>query len=196
VEAFQLLKKSKVDLLFLDIEMPRMNGLELVKSLQHKPEVIITTAYREYAVEGFELDVLDYLVKPIPIDRFLASIDRFINKMEALHKGDIVLRDSIFVRADRKELKIQLDEVLYVEGLKDYVKIVMRGSQVMTKVSIGHFEEKLPATKFVRVHKSFIVAIDKITAYTAHDVEIGEIEIPIGRVYKDTFRDRMQFLAD
>ncbi len=193
-QAFGLLKSTQVDLLFLDIEMPQMNGLDLVKSLSHKPEIIITTAYREYAVEGFELEVLDYLVKPIPFNRFLQSIDRFLNKRELKETPRSGTGDAIYVRADRKEVKVRFDEILYVEGLKDYCKIVMGDRQVLTKVSIGHFQAQLPSGQFIRVHKSFVVAIGKISAYTAHDVEIGSIEIPIGRVYKEAFRNRMRIV--
>ncbi len=192
VRAFGMLKNTHVDLLFLDIEMPQINGLELMKTLSHKPEIIITTAYREYAVEGFELDVLDYLVKPIPFNRFLQSIDRFLKNKEQNEYEAPGVQDAVYVRSDRKEIKVRFDEILYVEGLKDYVKIVSLDRHILTKISIGHFEEKLPSSKFIRMHKSFIVAIDMITAYTALDVEIGEIEIPIGRVYKEAFRERMR----
>jgi len=191
LEAFRQLKENEIDLLFLDIEMPQITGLELVKSLSHTPEIIITTAYREYAVEGFALDVLDYLVKPIPFSRFLQSIDRFLNKREPSRTEVSGARDAIYVRADRKEVKIEIEEILYIEGMKDYCKIVLTDHQVLTKVSIGLFELRLPLGQFIRVHKSFVVAINKITAYTSHDVEIGEIEIPIGRVYKETFRESM-----
>jgi two-component system, LytTR family, response regulator len=192
IKAFEILKDAQFDLLFLDIEMPGINGLELAKTLSHIPEIIVTTAYREYAVEGFELNVLDYLVKPIPFGRFLLSIDRFLNKKDKSEGTELISTDAIYVRADRKEVRICFDDILYVEGLKDYIKIVMPDRQVLTKFSIGHFQSKLPPDRFVRVHKSFVVAIDKITAYTAHDVEIGEIEIPVGRVYKEAFRMRMQ----
>lgn len=192
VEAFGMLKTEKIDLLFLDIEMPQINGLELVKTLSRKPEIIITTAYREYAVEGFELDVLDYLVKPIPFNRFLRSVDRFLNK--GIKKSEVVSNTNggVYVRSDRKDVRVRFDDILYVEGLKDYCKIVMRDRQVLTKISIGNFESQLPVSQFTRVHKSFLVAISKITAYTSHDVEIGKIEIPVGRVYKEAFRKRMR----
>ena len=143
-------------------------------------------------MEGFELEVLDYLVKPIPFNRFLQSIDRFLNKKKEYENSSAGIKDGIYVRADRKEVKIRFDEILYVEGLKDYCKIVMPERQVLTKVSIGHFESQLPASQFMRIHKSFVVAIKRITAYTAHDIEIGKIEIPIGRVYKEAFRARMR----
>ncbi|MDN5202352.1 LytTR family DNA-binding domain-containing protein [Fulvivirgaceae bacterium BMA10] len=193
--AFSKLKTEQVDLLFLDIEMPDINGLELIKILQQKPEIIITTAYREFAVEGFELDVLDYLVKPIAFDRFLKAIDKFQNKVGPKVTATFSPEESheyIVVRADRKHLKISLNNIKYVEGLKDYVKIFLEDGEIFTKMSIGNFEHLLPSDQFIRVHKSFIVAKNKITAYTAFDVEIGEKEIPISRTYKELFRLTMK----
>ncbi|MEZ4828442.1 MAG: LytTR family DNA-binding domain-containing protein [Bacteroidia bacterium] len=188
VEAFSILKTQKPDLLFLDIEMPGFSGLELIAYMNEKPEVILTTAYREYAVEGFELNVLDYLVKPIPFSRFAQAIDRFLEKKQRVSPSVQEDSEAIFVRADRKTMRIELRDILYIEGVKDYVKIVLHDRKILTKESIGNFMSRLPQPQFVRIHKSFIVARDKITAYTAHDIEIGKIEIPIGRIYKHVFR--------
>jgi DNA-binding LytR/AlgR family response regulator len=190
VEALMRIKDLQPDLIFLDIQMPDITGLELIESIRHKPEIIITTAYREYAVEGFELCVLDYLVKPIPFKRFVKAIDKFLE--QKLSHQDNPAPDNatfIFVKADRKTVKIALDEILYVEGVKDYVRIVLRTQKIMTKVSICNFFKELPKEYFIQVHKSFIVAKNKITAYTAHDVEIGDVEIPLGRMYKEEFLD-------
>jgi DNA-binding LytR/AlgR family response regulator len=188
VEALAQIKWLKPDLVFLDIEMPELSGLELIESLHHKPEIIITTAYREFAVEGFELRVLDYLVKPVSFKRFAKAMDIFLEEMAA-HTPASFQNESpfLFVKADRKTLKVPIEDILYVEGVKDYVKIVMPHQNIITKISIGHLYEGLPPDRFVQVHKSFIVAKNKITAYTAHDVEIGGVEIPIGRVYKESF---------
>ena len=188
VEALTQIKHLQPDLLFLDIEMPDINGLELIKSMQHRPQIIITTAYRDFAVEGFELHVLDYLVKPIPFTRFVQAIDKFLEaKIPAPAEPSLVGPTCIFVKADRKTIRINLDEILYIEGMKDYVKIVLSNQKIMSKASIGNFFEELPHERFLRVHKSFIVNRSKITAFTALDVEIGEMEIPIGRQYKDAF---------
>lgn len=193
IDAILQIKKLQPDLLFLDIEMPELTGLELIESIQHKPEIIITTAYREYAVEGFELNVLDYLVKPIPFKRFVKAIDKFLeHKMVAISSPVAAEQAFILVKADRKTLKIAVDDILYVEGVKDYVKIVLPTQKIITKASIGHFMKELPEGRFVQVHKSFIVAKNKITAYTAHDVEIEEVEIPIGRVFKESFLKEME----
>jgi two-component system, LytTR family, response regulator len=188
VEAISRIKRLQPDLLFLDIEMPEITGLELIESIQHKPAIIITTAYREFAVEGFELNVLDYLVKPIPFKRFAKAIDKFLELKITANAAPLQVDSSfIFVKANHKTVRVELDEILYIEGVKDYVKIVLPTQKVITKVSIGNFFEELPKDGFLRIHKSFIVSRKKITAFTAHDVEIGEFEIPIGRVYKEDF---------
>jgi DNA-binding LytR/AlgR family response regulator len=188
LEAITQIKLLLPDLLFLDIQMPEITGLELIESIQHKPQIILTTAYREYAVEGFELNVLDYLVKPIPFKRFVKAIDRFLEqKLPPATLPPATDPTSLFVKADRKTIKIELGDILYVEGVKDYVKIVLPAQKIITKVSIGNFFKDLPKDRFVQVHKSFIVAKDKISAYTAHDVEINGLEIPIGRMYKEEF---------
>lgn len=188
MKAYAQLKTLQPDLLFLDIEMPEITGLELLETLNLKPEIIITTAYREFAVEGFDLNVLDYLVKPIPFKRFVKAIDKFLNSKAPVNAAleEDALR-FIFVKAERKNIKIFLEEILYIEGLKDYVKIVLANKNVLTKQSIGNFLKELPNNQFMRIHKSFIVNKSKITAFTKHDVEIGDLEIPIGRVYKEEF---------
>lgn len=194
IEAFVQFKNTQVDLLFVDIEMPDFNGLEFIKSLKNKPEIIITTAYRNFAVQGFDLNILDYLVKPIPLERFMQSIDKFIDKNSNHHQNNtqVEQQEFIIVRADRKNIKLFLKDILYVEGLKDYVKIILKDKQILTKQSIGVFEKNLTPKHFFRIHKSFIVALDKITAYTTYDVEIERIEIPIGRSYKKIFLKLMQ----
>ncbi|MEZ5040772.1 MAG: LytTR family DNA-binding domain-containing protein [Saprospiraceae bacterium] len=188
LEALTLVKQQQPDLLFIDIQMPDLSGLDLIEAMQSSPDIVITTAYREYAVEGFELNVLDYLVKPIPFKRFVKAIDKFLNQQQVKAKvGEVFDEKEIFVKADRKTIKLVLADILYVEGVKDYVKIVLEKQTILTKVSIGNFLKTLPEDQFIRIHKSFIVAKQKITAYTAHDVEINKLEIPIGRIYKEAF---------
>jgi len=191
LQAIMQIKALQPDLLFLDIEMPEMTGLELLSSIRNKPAVIITTAYREFAVEGFEMNVLDYLVKPIAFKRFVMAIDKFFEKGSTL-ENTTAAPDVLLVKADRKTLRIELDKILYIEGVKDYVKIVTTTERVITKISIGNILKDLPQDQFLQVHKSFIVAKDKITAYTAQDVEISDIQIPIGRVYKEEVMRRLQ----
>ncbi len=193
VDALQQIKQLKPDLIFLDIEMPEITGLDFIQSLQNKPDIIITTAYREYAVEGFELNVLDYLVKPIPFKRFVIAIERFLESQQTQVLAPMPAESpSILVKSDRKTIKILVDDILYIEGVKDYVKIVLPTQKIMTKISIGNFFKTLPTAGFVQVHKSFVVAKNKISAYTAHDVEIGGQEIPLGRIYKEDFLKKME----
>ncbi len=188
VEALAQIKRLQPDLLFLDIEMPDITGLELIKSMQHRPQIIITTAYRDFAVEGFELNVLDYLVKPIPFNRFVKAIDKFLEtKMPAADETATAGPSFIFVKADRKTIRLNLEDILVVEGVKDYVKIILPDHKIMTKVSIGNFLKELPPERFIQVHKSFIVNRSKITAFTAQGVELGEHVIPVGRVYREAF---------
>jgi len=198
LQALGEIKALQPDLLFLDIQMPELTGLDLIESMQIKPAIIITTAYREYAVEGFELNVLDYLVKPIPFKRFIKAIDRFLEQKIGRAPIATALAPTppdpvafLLIKADRKTIKVALDDILYVEGVKDYVKIVLRDQKILTKTSIGNFMKDLPVERFVRIHKSFIVAIDKIDAYTAHDVEVQKLELPIGRMYKEGFEEVM-----
>ena len=199
LQALGQIKTLQPDLLFLDIQMPELTGLDLIESIQNKPAIIITTAYREYAVEGFELNVLDYLVEPIPFKRFIKAIDKFLEQKlpKAIAEPSPVSPTPaeatfLLIKAERKTIKVAIDDILYVEGVKDYVKIVLRDQKIMTKTSIGNFFNELPAERFVRIHKSFVVAIDKIEAYTAHDVEIQKMELPIGRMYKEAFVGLME----
>jgi DNA-binding LytR/AlgR family response regulator len=171
--------------------MPGLTGLEFLQSLRDKPEVILTTAYREFALEGFELDVADYLLKPVSFDRFLKAIGKFhtrVRRTEVLETpaGQAVEGEAphLFVRADRKNVKVLLDDILYVESLKDYVRIATPQGKITTKETITHFEEVLPGDRFLRVHRSFIVAKDKITAHSADGLDIGKTPIPVGRMYK------------
>jgi DNA-binding LytR/AlgR family response regulator len=185
-EAMAQIRLLQPDLLFLDIEMPELTGLELITAIRNMPEIIITTAYRDFAVEGFEMNVLDYLVKPVSFKRFVMAMDKFFEKQKSPEAGaPATTAEVLQVRADRKFLRIPLDRILYIEGVKDYVRIVTPTEKTMTRVSIGHIYKDLPTDRFIQVHKSFIVARDKITAYTAQDVQLGDIEIPIGRTYKE-----------
>lgn len=192
VAALAAIKESKPDLLFLDIAMPDLTGLELLAAMQYKPAVILTTAYRDYAVEGFDLKVLDYLVKPVSFKRFAQAIDKFLELQSNITPTKKENSDHILIKADRKTVRIDFGEILYIEGVKDYVRIVTNHQRLITKVSIGHLLKELPAGDFLQVHKSFIVAKDKISAFTAHDVEIGGVEIPIGRVFKEGFEKEMR----
>lgn len=199
MEAFEVLKREAIDLLFLDIQMPGITGIDFIRSLQDPPGVILTTAYRDYAVESYELNVIDYLLKPITIERFFKSINKYFDSLA--HASATAVRtthtegekdDVIYVNANRKHVKIRFREVLFAESLKDYVCIHIPGQRIMTKDKISTFEKKLPAY-FLRVHRSYIVNTQKITAYTAHDIEIDGHEIPIGISYK---KEVMRFFRE
>lgn len=187
--AFEQLKTSSIDLIFLDIEMPLLSGLDFVKTLKNPPKIIFTTAYRNYAIESYELEVIDYLLKPISFTRFFKAINRYKTIANPLivvpeDKETLNKHDHLYVNSNKKFIKIKFEEILYVESMKDYVRVHLQDSAIMTKDSITNFELKLP-DGFLRIHRSFIVNTNKITAFTKVDVEIGDKEIPIGASYKD-----------
>lgn len=192
IDAFNFLQEKPVDLLFLDIEMPQVTGIELLKSLKNKPRVILTTAYREYAFEAFDLDVVDYMLKPISFDRFLRAIAKVKQLKEPLDVSfeptdDIQSFDEayIYLRENREMLKIFLKDIIYIESLRDYVRVKTTKQEVITYQKISYLEQKLPQSKFVRVHRSFMVAIDKVSSYTPMSVKVASIDIPVGRNYKN-----------
>jgi DNA-binding LytR/AlgR family response regulator len=189
VEALQLMQKEKIDLLFLDIEMPVLKGNDFYKHLITKPKVIFTTAYRDYALDGFELSAVDFLLKPIVLRRFMAAIEKFLasTKENKVHMVTPPKEDFIYIQHNKKHIKVQLDEILYIESMKDYIRIQLSNNKITVKHAIGAFEEKLD-DRFLRVHRSFLVNTHKITAYTKQDIEVGTQEIPIGQLYKkETF---------
>ena len=185
--ALEWMKKQKIDLIFLDISMPFISGLNFIKTLQNPPAVILTTAHKEFAVESYELNVLDYLLKPISFERFLKAINKLdIQASEPARRAHEETSNDVFiyVKSEKKNLKILLNEILFIESLKDYIKIHLQNkTTVITQVQISAIEQRLPDS-FLRIHRSFIVAKDKVTAYTQHDLEIGKHQIPIGRSYK------------
>lgn len=186
-EAMKFLKAEPIDLLFLDIQMPKLSGTGFLSTLQHPPKVIFTTAYKEYATDAFELDAVDYLLKPISLERFLKAINK-LNNYDAPPPPEKVVSTEgsgfLYFRAQRKMIKIFLDDILYVESVKDYIKIHRRnGNTLLVKQAITTLEAMLPVSSFVRVHRSFIVSLNAITAFTNQNVEIGQVEIPVGRFY-------------
>ncbi len=193
MEAFEVLRKRHIDLVFLDVEMPEVSGLDLLKSLKKPPAIIITTAYRDFALDAYELDALDYLLKPIAFDRFFKSVSKYyqwrsgeMHEKPASAGVETSGESFIYVRSDRKILKVLLDNLLFVESMKDYVKIHTSVGVVITKEKISALEEKLPDSKFIRTHRSFLVSINNIKAFTAETIEIGDHEIPIGRTFKNS----------
>lgn len=193
IEAFVFLQQNEVDLIFLDVQMPKMNGIELVKSLNKKPMIILTTAYRDYAVEGFELEVFDYLLKPISQERFLKSISRYINfktNKEPVLNSKIVTESFITLKVGKENKQINVNHILYVEGLKDYIKVITSEGVLIVYERLRKMEELLTYSDFFRIHKSFIVAKQHITHRNTNHVTIQEREIPIGRTYKTDFLNK------
>lgn len=186
MEAFAALQKQKIDLLFLDIQMPGLTGLELIRALRNPPKVILTTAFREFAVEGFELDVVDYLVKPVSKERFLKSVSKFTRISEPASLPHIEEEPFIFLKVEKEIRKLRFSEVLYVEALKNYARIKTTTRDLIVYYTLSYLEDKLPAGKFLRVHKSFIVNIDKIDHYTSSEFVIDKHKIPIGKTYTET----------
>lgn len=189
IDASKILKEETIDLLFLDIEMPVLKGTDFFKNLLNKPKVIFTTAYRDYAVEGFELDAIDYILKPITFHRFFKGIEKFKSLQDKSTSKSIENSEEnkpsfIYIREDRKQVKVDFKKIIYIESLKDYIKIHLIDQHHITKSSISSFLTKLD-NRFIRVHRSYIINKDKITAYTKKDLEIGRIEIPIGDNYRE-----------
>lgn len=192
VQALQMLQHFSIDLLFLDIQMPQIMGTDFVRTLKNSPKVIFTTAYRKYAVEGFELDAVDYLLKPISFERFLKAVNKVLQTEIHVPNSDFQAKDIIaesqnqclYVRADRKMVKVLLDDILYIEGMGDYIKIITNKKTIVTKRPLSTLEESLPKDSFLRIHRSFIVALNKIDSYDADTIEIGKNELPIGRLFK------------
>ncbi|MEM6765498.1 MAG: LytTR family DNA-binding domain-containing protein [Bacteroidota bacterium] len=194
VKAFDILNKEKVDLMFLDIQMPVLNGIDFLKTLQHPPAIILTTAYREYALDGYDLDIIDYLLKPIPFERFLKAIERFKARRSASVAPATQVEETLtffFCKVNRSQHKVFFDQILYVESLKDYVRIHTTKEKLVVKGNLGAYMRILPPQQFTRVHRSFTVANQHITAYNQHRVSIGEIKIPIGASYREAFQQRM-----
>lgn len=200
MKALKSLREKQVDLIFMDIQMPQITGIEFLKTLKHPPKVIITTAYREYALEGFDLDVVDYLLKPITFERFLKSINKYYQMIQDEFQvvgsnNSEKLNDEafIYIKENKKVIKIYLSEIKYIEGLSEYVQIYTDKRKIITKTSMTQMEEKLLPDNFLRIHKSFIVSINKIEAFTANTIEIQGKELPIGRSYKNGVLSSLNF---
>ena len=190
MEAFEVVNTQNIDLFFLDINMPDVSGLSLAKTINKKAKIIFTTAYREYAVDGFDLQAVDYLLKPISFDRFLQAVNKFIEtkpEENSITKSEenTTRNNYIFVRSERKMVKVVFDEILYVESLSDYIKIYTKSSILVTRETISNIEKKLPTQQFLRAHRSYIINFDKIDSYTNEFIEIEKNAIPISRTYKE-----------
>lgn len=199
VEAFSVLQSKPVDLLFLDIQMPQLSGLDLLRTLPHPPRTVITSAYRDYALDGYELDVLDYLIKPIPFERFMKAVGKVLTNQPVRYDGRVPLapvpagdEPFVFVKADRKLVRVNLGDILWLESLRDYVKITTPDGEILTRQTINYYEELLPTDQFLRIHRSFIVAVARIKAVTETRLDVPGQTLPIGRNYKQQVLDRLQ----
>lgn len=200
IQAFQVLQQHKIDLIFLDVKMPGLTGTDFIRSLKNPPKVIFTTAYQDYALEGFDLNAIDYLLKPVPFDRFLKAIDKVFalykvnpNKISiaekpAEQKSDVFL----YLRVERKMVKVNVNDIYWIESLKDYIKVVLKDKVLISKQKISLLEELLPEDKFVRIHRSFIVSMEKIESYHSYSVDVLGKELPIGRNYKAECHKRLK----
>jgi len=188
--ATEYLRDHPVDLIFLDIHLPKLKGMAFLKTLVSPPSVIITTAYHQYAVEGFDLNVTDYLLKPFEFERFLVAVNKV--KTAQAEKGKVYVnevKDYLFLNVQKKKVKILFSEILYVESQREYIRIVTTSAEYMSKLSTHEIEEMLPANLFKRIHRSFIVSVDKIRSYTAEMVEVSGVSIPVGRGYRDVIEN-------
>lgn len=197
LEAFQVINSEKVDLIFLDINMPEISGLSFARSINKHIKVIFTTAYREYAVDGFDLQAVDYLLKPISYERLLQAINKYRDENAQVRNYEPVeimpeRSDYFFVRADRKMIKIDFAEIRFVESLSDYVKIHLTDKTVVTRETITNIEAKLPQKDFIRTHRSFIVSIRNIDSFTGESIEMGKKQIPISRSYKKEVLQKLE----
>jgi DNA-binding LytR/AlgR family response regulator len=195
-EAFDVLRQKKIDLIFLDIQMPNVSGIDFLNSLEYKPMIIFTTAFSEFALDAFNLNALDYLVKPIPFDRFLKAVNKAFDYYNLKNKGQEPFRENagpapgkfILVKSEYHTQKVDLNDITYIEGLKDYIKIHLINSKpVVTLNSLRNMAEKLPSDQFVRVHKSYIVSLSRVDSISRNRIIIGETYIPIGENFKDEF---------
>ncbi len=192
------LSELDVDFLFLDIEMPNLSGIDLLKSLPHPPLTIITSANKNYAIDGFELNVVDYLLKPLTFERVLKAINKVIElkSTKSHHSISIDPDNYIYLKENKKMVRVRISDIKYLESIKDYVKVVTQGKIVITKQNLSHFEKSLDSENFIRIHRSFIVGVKHIDAYSCSSVEIGTLEIPIGRLYKDQTLKRIGDIID
>ncbi|MCP2043597.1 LytTR family DNA-binding domain-containing protein [Pontibacter sp. HSC-36F09] len=194
VEAYNCLQTEHIDLMFLDIQMPKLTGIDFLKSIPNPPRVIFTTAYRDYALDSYELNAVDYLLKPIAFDRFLKAVAKvtpaeprgIATSPPATNQSEPDYKDAfIYLKADKKMVKVMLADILYIESLKDYIRVKTDTKEIISYQKISFLEEKLPTDKFLRIHRSFIISLDKVQAFSATAVDVGKTEIPIGRLYKN-----------
>jgi len=192
IDVIEFSKSNSVDIYFIDINMPELNGIGLAKIIGNKSNIIFTTAYRDYAVEGFNLNIIDYLLKPIAFERFLQAVEKIPQKLiSKTSLGENSTNNFLFVRSDRKMIKINIEDIFYIESLNDYLKIHTKEKTIITRETISNLEKKLSQSSFIRTHRSFIIAISKIDSYTNEFVELHKKAIPISRSYKESVLQKL-----
>jgi len=191
IDAINFLQSKPVDLIFLDIKMPELLGTDFIRSLKNPPKVIFTTAYRKYALQGFELDAVDFLLKPISFERFLKAVNKIMHTSIDENKSEEESQNKhstspryITLRSDRKMIKVALEDILYIESLKDYIKVITSANTIITKQTISSIEGMLPSDMFIRIHRSYIVSMSKIESYNNEMIWVAKQELPISRMYR------------
>lgn len=194
LEANEWLRKAEVNLILLDIEMPHLDGLNFLSTLINPPKVILTTAYREYALEGYELNVIDYLLKPISLERFMKAVNKVADKQDSAQKDSstTVEEDYLYIKADKKMVQVYFKDILYIEGLSNYVRIFTTNRPIISYQKLSYLENVLPHKDFFRCHRSYIVSCRNIKAYNSTHLEIGQTEIPIGGSYREMTLERLK----
>lgn len=204
IQAFSYLQKSQIDLIFLDIDMPGLTGIDFLKSMKNPPKVVLTTAHQNYALEAFNLNVVDYLLKPIPFDRFLKAIEKIFEMFKVNNSNNIgAAKDSLqlpneaalYLRVERKMVKVKIEDIYWIESAKDYIKVALRDKVLVSKQKISVLQELLPEDKFLRIHRSFMVSMDKIDSYNSYSIEVLGKELPIGRNYKAESQKQLRVLC-
>jgi len=201
IETDKILREHKIDLIFLDIEMPKISGFEFLKSLKKQPKVIIVTAYRNYALKGYEYDIVDYLLKPVSFDRFYKAVTKFYKQqkdtdIQVFDESPKAGKPFVYFNEDKTIHKIYLDDILYLESFREYIKVHTSEKSVMTKLPISKIEEKLKDHEFIRIHKSFVVSVSKIRSFNSRVIYIDDNELPIGRTYKDAVMKILKYDPD
>lgn len=201
IETDKILRENKIDLIFLDIEMPKVSGFDFLKSLKNPPKVIIVTAYRNYALKGYEYDIVDYLLKPVSFDRFYKAVNKFYKQqkgteIQVFEETTSAGKPFVYFNEDKTIHKVYLDDILYLESFREYIKVHTSKKSVMTKLPISKIEEKLKDHEFIRIHKSFVVSVSKINSFNSRVIYIRENELPIGRTYKDAVMKILKYDPD
>jgi DNA-binding LytR/AlgR family response regulator len=199
LRALEDMRSNEIDLIFLDINLPKLKGFDFIQTLKNPPHIIITTAYHEYALQGYELNIVDYLLKPIEFSRFLKAVNKLkmLNSLKSYSSSVFIPQGGsyMFVNTSKKKVKLHFEDILYIESLKEYIKIYTSDKIIVTKYQLGQIEEHLPKGDFLRIHRSFIVSKEKIEAFTSSEIEVGNKQLPIGRSYKELVNNLLEGIS-